>query len=502
MQLCALRYPGRPLRPGEAIPETALRFVAEQVGAAPEAITAYGSRTQTRYLQLDALRGAFGFADLTPARRREIGAWLLPVALATTGAAAVAAALLDETRRHRLIVPGPSVVEELVAAAMTAAERHVARQLTAGLSRAQAEALDALLVAEPGASTSVLAWARQPPGAPGHRTLARSVKALERLRAIGLDPACTEGVHPERLRRLAREGGRFTAQHLRALSPLRRHATLVATVLDTSARLTDDGVGTFDRAVGRMFRRAEAREQDALLRDARAVNDKVRLLARLGAALIEARGAGTDLEEAVAGAVGWDRLARGVAEAERLARPDRADLPALAARAWPVLHRLGPTFLGAFRLRAVPAAAAALRAVEVLREAYVAGGRRWPRSLPTSFLRPAWRAAVQDAGGTAERRIWEAATLLALRDRLRPATSGSRAAGSGAPSRTSSSRPRCSTPCARPGRCPSPCRRPRRSTWPGTAPSSISASPTSPPGPPPTGSRTSGSGTARCASHR
>lgn len=418
LQLCALRYPGRPLRPGEVVPELALHFVANQVGAAPEAIATYSARAQTRSVHLDELRQTFGFTDLTPARRRELGAWLLPVALATTSAMVVAAALLEETRRRRLIVPGPSVVEELTAAALTAAERHVARQITGRITPTQADALDALLGVEPGASTSVLAWARQPPGAPGHRALARVVEALERLRAIGLDSICTEGVHPERLRRLAREGGRFTAQHLRALSPLRRQATLAATVLDTVARLTDDGVGTFDRTVGRMFRRAEIAEGDALLRNARAVNDKVRLLARLGGALIEARDGKKDLEAAVTNTVGWDRLARSVAEAERLARPDRADLPALAARAWPVLHRLGPTFLGAFRLSAVPAAAAALRAIEGLREVYASGGRRWPKSLPTSFLRPVWRDAVQDAGSEA-RRVWEAATLLALRDRLR-----------------------------------------------------------------------------------
>ena len=418
LQLCTLRYPGRLLRVGEAIPAPALCFVADQVGTAQEAFAAYSARTQTRYQQLDVIRAAYGFGHLTPVCRQEIGAWLLPVALATTNAAVVAAALLEELRRRRLIVPGPSVVEELVAAALTAADRHVARQLTAGLSRTQMAALDGLLVAERGASTSVLAWARQPPGAPRHRALARLVEALGRLQALGLDPACTEGVHPERLRRLAREGGRFTAQHLRVLAPLRRRATLVATVLDTIARLTDDGVGLFDRAVGRLFRRAEVREQDALLRNARTVNDKVRLLARLGAALIEARGSKGDLEAAVADAVGWDRLARSVAEAERLARPDQADLPALAARAWPLLRRLGPLFLGAFRLRAVPAAAATLRAVDALREVYASGGRRWPRSLATAFLRPTWRAAVQEASSAA-RRVWEAATLLALRDRLR-----------------------------------------------------------------------------------
>jgi hypothetical protein len=40
-------------------------------------------------------------------------------------------------------------------------------------------------------------------------------------------------------------------------------------------------VALFDRAVGRVFRRAEAREEEAVFRDARAVNDKVRLLAKL-----------------------------------------------------------------------------------------------------------------------------------------------------------------------------------------------------------------------------
>jgi hypothetical protein len=57
-----------------------------------------------------------------------------------------------------------------------------------------------------------------------------------------------------------------------------------------------------------------------------------------------------------------------------------------------------------------------LRAVELLRSIYESGGRKWPSSLPTSFLRPVWREAVLGADG-ADRRIWEAATLLALRDR-------------------------------------------------------------------------------------
>ncbi len=360
LQLCALRYPGRLLRPGELIPAEALRFVAEQLGADPDALADYATRFQTRYEQLDALREAFGFRMYAPGHGREMLAWMLPVALATTNALLVAAALMDELRRRRIVAPGPSVVERLVAAVLVVAERHVAGQLTRGLTHAQTEALDALLATEEGMLLSVLAWARQPPGAPGHKALRRVVEQLTRLRAVGLGPTSAEGVHPERLRKLAREGGRYTAQHLRALSLLRRRATLVATVLDTTARLTDDGVGLFDRAVGRMFRRAEAREENAILRDARAANDKVRLFAKLGAELIAAKQGSADLDGAVVSAIGWEKLAASVAEAERLARPDKVDLPALTLRAWPVLHRLGPMFLDAFQLRAVPAAVATL----------------------------------------------------------------------------------------------------------------------------------------------
>ena len=41
IQLCALRYPGRFLRPGELIPDTPLAFVAEQLQVGPEVLADY-----------------------------------------------------------------------------------------------------------------------------------------------------------------------------------------------------------------------------------------------------------------------------------------------------------------------------------------------------------------------------------------------------------------------------------------------------------------------------
>ena len=240
-------------------------------------------------------------------------------------------------------------------------------------------------------------------------------------------------MHPERLRQLARAGGRYTAQHLRALSPLRRRATLVATVLDTTTRLTDDGIALFDRAVGRLFRRAEAREEATVLRNAQVVNDKLRLFAKLGDALLGAREAGEDPLAAVEAVIGWDRLARSVKEAHRLVRPDKAGLSRARHPGLAVLHGLGPLFLEAFAFvpSPRPAPCGPSKPCTTSIAAAVERGHAACRSPSSNRLAQRGPDAAGVAAGPGRSRCWPCGTGCA------PATSGSRAAGSGGPSRTS-----------------------------------------------------------------
>ena len=125
LQLCALRYPGRLLRPGELIPAEPLRFIAEQVGVPPDSLAGFARRGPTRYEQLARLYRAYGYQELTRPNRRALAAWLLPVARGTTAGPALVQALLGEMRRARIVIPGVSAVERLAAAALHDAERDV-----------------------------------------------------------------------------------------------------------------------------------------------------------------------------------------------------------------------------------------------------------------------------------------------------------------------------------------------------------------------------------------
>jgi hypothetical protein len=203
LQLCALRHPGRLIRPGELVPLEVVRFLGEQLDVDADALADYAARAPTRYDQLDVLRAVFGFRSFSQPDHRELSNWLLPIALTTVSGMTVAEALMVELRRRGVAAPGATVLERMVATALLRAERHVADQLTRNLSESQRAGLDALLEIHPDHPVSSLAWARQSPGAPGHRSLARLIDQLRHLRRIGIDPR-RHGGRPFRPGRAAR----------------------------------------------------------------------------------------------------------------------------------------------------------------------------------------------------------------------------------------------------------------------------------------------------------
>lgn len=418
VQLCALRYPGRLLRPGELVPPQVLSFVADQLDLPPDALAEYATRSQTRYDQLEALYAIYGYATFSQPIRREIAKWLLPVALATTSGMVLAGLLMEELRRRTIAAPAASTIERLVATALLQAERHVERQIDAALTVEQREGIDGLLVERADTGMSLLAWARHPPGATGHRAMTRLTEQLSVLRALGIDPAIRESIHVDRVHLLIREGGRLSSQHLSALAPLRRQSILTMTVLETITRLTDDIIGMFDRLIGGLFRRAERRAAETIQANSRAMNEKVRLLARVGEALIDARGKGTDAFAAIEAVIPWEKFKAAVAEAGELTRDDGTDYAALAATNHALLRRVGPLFLDSFSFHGIAGVGALLNALALMRTFYAGSRRNLPKGLPTGFIRRTWRAAVLRGDGI-NAPAYELCLFVELRDRLR-----------------------------------------------------------------------------------
>src|SRR5216684_6198131 len=147
-----------------------------------------------------------------------------------------------------------------------------------------------------------------------------------------------------------------------------------------------------------MFRKAEWRHARAFQADGRAINEKIRLYARVGAALIAARDNEQDAFDAITAVIPWDRFLASVEEAEALARSEEFDAYQMLGEHYAGIRRWAPTFLDAFVFQGVPAEAALMRAIDMLRDMNRRAVPSLPKSAPIGFVRERWARHVLRGG--------------------------------------------------------------------------------------------------------
>lgn len=123
LQLCALRYPGRALAPGEMIPHEVLSFIGAQLGVPADALLTYAARRQTRQQHMEALREIYGYKTFTGRGARDLRDWLFDQAEDARSNEDLARRFVAQCRKMVTILPAASTIERLCADALVAAER-------------------------------------------------------------------------------------------------------------------------------------------------------------------------------------------------------------------------------------------------------------------------------------------------------------------------------------------------------------------------------------------
>ena len=418
VQMSYLQFPGRVLGENEKPSERLLNFVATQLEIAPDVWTQYAARDETRREHLAELFPRLGLEQFATAHYRSLAAWLEPTALQTTRGMVLARAIVEELRMRRIVLPPVAVIERLCAEAATRAQRKVFGLLTEGLDADRRTKLDQLLELQEGSSYSTLAWLRSPPGPPTARAILAHIERLQAIRQIGLSPEAGLRVHQNRLLQIAREAGQTAVYQLKEYEPSRRYGTLVALLIETSATLTDEILDLHDRLIGSFFIKSKNKYERALAEQGKAINDKVRLYAKVGAALLAARDEGKDAFQAIEKVLSWEVFSQSVKEAEKLAREEDFDPLELLTNHYSVLRRYSPVFLETFEFKAAPAAAALLKAVDQLRQLNRDSTRKVPADAPTEFIRPRWSRHVTGLEGI-DRRFYEFCAVAELKNALR-----------------------------------------------------------------------------------
>jgi len=414
LQLCAFRYPGRLLMPGEIIPLEVSRFLAAQLGERSEDLACYAETDVIRRRHLIDLRRIYGFKMFSGRGARDLKAWLEHEAETARSNEDLARRFVEECRRTQTILPGVSVIERLCADALVAAERRIESRIAARADDQMKERLDAMLTEMVDGKVSRFVWLRQFEVGNNSAGASRLLDRLEFLQALAVPPGILEDVPPHRVTRLRRQGERYFADGLRDITSDRRLAILAVCAIEWTATIVDAVIETHDRIVGKTWRDAK-KLCDARIADARSsLQETLRSFKDLGAALLEAKGDDTSLDAATEAACGWTRLENMVATAAELTDTMAADALAHVVHGYHRFRRYAPRMLRVLDVRNAPVAAPLVKAAKILAEDQTDAPRQ------SSFLRRTskWHRHL-NAQEPDDNRLWEVAVLFQIREAFR-----------------------------------------------------------------------------------
>ena len=422
LQLALLRHPGMSLaqflQDGNAVSGELLAFVAAQLGLSPSVLGNYAGRGQTMTDHARELAARLGMRGPTRADIPLMIDAAAKAAWATDKGSVIAAGVISDLRETGILLPSISTIERVGIAGRARARKQAAQAMLVPISAEQLAALDQLFAADAPDSATRLTWLKTIPVGVKADHIHKILERLKLVRQIGIPAEAASAVHPDRYRQFIREGRVSASYMIERYATARRHATLVAFLIDIEERLTDAAIEMADKLIGGVFTRAKNAQARNFAASSRDVGRLMTIFGKTIDALTGAVDSGEDPIDAIDTAVGWHHLLKIRNEVAGIASAAHRDPLILAADKYATLRKFAPDLIEALELRAGKGSTKTIAAIELLRDVNRSGKRDLPPNPPMPF-RKEWQKLVVGDDGKVNRRLWEVATLAHLRNKLR-----------------------------------------------------------------------------------
>ncbi|MER5321695.1 DUF4158 domain-containing protein [Streptosporangium roseum] len=315
VQIGTVRYKELFLEDPLAVPWPVVDYLAEQLGIGdPSQVKRYAERLKTAYEHAWMIRDAYGYHDFDDHESWEGRVLAKRFRTFLHGRAWTHAegptALFDQSvawlRRHRVLLPGVTVLERLVASVREQADERLYATVARQVERADAalrRELSGLLVVPAGARMSELERLRQAPKRQSGTEMARALQRVDDIARFRLGRVRVDKVPVRRLKTLAKYGAGSKAPLLARLHEPRKTATMLAVTRSLEAEAIDDALDLFALLMAsRLISPARRKSSGDRLSMLPKLEKASRLLSRAGRVLVEqldlVAEAGADLDPA------------------------------------------------------------------------------------------------------------------------------------------------------------------------------------------------------------
>ncbi len=425
LQLGTVRFLGVLPSRFEDIPDAVVETITTQLDlpTTPSLAAYRAGRPKKRHAAM--IRKTYGFRELTDDANARfcLTRWLYTLCWSGDDRPSL---LIDRATAwmlaHKILLPGISTLERLVARIRDRAHRRLWRNLFDALSDVQRQKIGALLDGE-GGSFRTLDALRAAPTKRTMTELMRHFHRIDAIRAYGLAPPSPAMVPNALTQRLAKVARTMQPSAIAAAKEPRRTAIVAALFHTLEAVAIDDAVELFDALMADIFRDAKAARKRKRMRSLGDL-DAAALALRNLARRVMTDDDDTDLtfqtwRSALYADLNYGALTDAADRVDALAKPpEDKPLEELLAK-WRTTQTLFRNLLARITFDASPKGQPVKEALDYLR-----GGENWGKAnmqdAPTGVLRGAWcKYALDDRGKVADNKAFVSAVCEAWQGALK-----------------------------------------------------------------------------------
>ncbi len=292
----------------------------------------------------------------------------------------------------------------------------IAASITPQLERTLAE----LLVVKTGEKVSELQLVKANLGKPSVTAIQAAIRKLHTIEATGATAVDLSWLSSNYQRALYHQVRKSSVHRLREIAPARSTASLICFLWQSYRDAVDQTVDMFDKLMTRAHSYAQKDLDEQLRRQRKTIRTQLATLQTLGEIILDEEVPDIDLRAAVFERISRSQLAGCVQGAAEWVTGKKSEMFHGVVRRYGTLRQFSPALLEALELLQDVEGdeSSFLQAVRTLKEANASGKRKLPATVPTSFVPQRLRSVVGE-GKQLDRRAWECALLLKLRDEIR-----------------------------------------------------------------------------------
>jgi TnpA family transposase len=323
---------------------------------------------------------------------------------------------------RKILLPGISVLERVVASARDRAALHLWKLLASLPSPVQRAELEQLLEVVPPDRQSSLDKLRQAPYQISSKSLVEALGRVETIRKLEVGKLKMERIPPIRLKVLARYVNGVRAQALERLSPDRRIASLLAFAWVALATTQDDSMEVLEQLTTSLLARAESAGLKERLRTLPELDEAALQLKLACEVLLDAEVEAAQVRPTVYLRISAAQLRIAMALVSQLARPNKEDnYYELLLERYKVVRNFLPKLLTTIQFYATEAGKPVLEGLTFLKSME---GKPNPRpkmeDAPSTLVNRAWHSLVyQQQHRPQDRRYYTFCVLERLQEALK-----------------------------------------------------------------------------------